>query len=200
MGTDTYERPADPGASGTGRPARAGAMDSLLAGVRRLAHLADSTGEPREIFRALAGEMFAELGVEEVHVHHLSEHEDTVVVYMFGGDGRFSYLAPPGERPHGVAWVAESGKHIVAHGTRELAAALPRLAAGGQVGAALLLPLAVRGEVEAVVILARADGLGALGTRGAIRAQDARRTRDAKRSDAGTGVFDERGPRLAPTR
>ncbi len=142
VGTDTYE-PQTP------------AMDSLLAGVRRLSHVADSAGEPREIFRALATELFAELGVEEVQVHHLAEREDTVVVYMFGGEGRLSYLAPPAERPHGVAWVAESGKHIVAHGARELAAAVPRLAAGGEVGAALLLPLAVRGEVEVVVILVR---------------------------------------------
>jgi diguanylate cyclase (GGDEF)-like protein len=141
-GTDTYE-PRAPG------------MDSLLAGVRRLSHLADSAGEPREIFHALAAELFAELGVEEVQVHHLAEREDTVVVYMFGGDGRLSYLAPPGERPRGVAWVAESGKHVAALGARELAAAVPRLAAGGEVGAALLLPLAVRGEVEVVVILAR---------------------------------------------
>jgi diguanylate cyclase (GGDEF)-like protein len=138
---DTYERPAE--------------MGSLLAGVRRLSHLADSTGEPREIFRALAGELFAELGVEEVHVHHLAEDEDAVVVYMFGGDGRISYLAPLGERPHGVAWVAESGNHVIACGARELAAAVPRLAASGEVGAALLLPLSVRGEVEAVVILVR---------------------------------------------
>ena len=138
-------------------------MDSLLAGVRRLSHLADSTGEPREIFRALAGELFSELGVEEVQVHHLAEREDTVVVYMFGGDGRLSYLAPPGERPHGVAWVAESGKHVLAHGARELAAAIPRLAAGGGLGCALLLPLTVRGEVNAVVILARGRGRNGLG-------------------------------------
>lgn len=130
-------------------------MDSLLAGVRRLSHVADSAGEPREIFRALAAELFAELGVEEVQVHHLAEREDTVVLYMFGGEGRLSYLAPPAERPHGVAWVAESGTHVAAHGARELVAAVPRLAAGGEVGAALLLPLAVRGEVEVVVILAR---------------------------------------------
>lgn len=135
-------------------------MDSLLAGVRRLSHVADSAGEPREVFHALACELFAELGVEEVQVHHLAEHEDTVVVYMFGGDGRLSYLAPPGERPHGVAWVAESGKHVVAYGARELAASIPRLAAAARVDGALLLPLAVRGEVEAVVVLARARAAG----------------------------------------
>jgi diguanylate cyclase (GGDEF)-like protein len=135
-------------------------MDSLLAGVRRLSHLADSAGEPREISRALAGELFAELGVEEVQVHHLAEHEDTVVVYLFDGEGRLSYLAPPSERPHGVAWVAESGKHVVAYGARELAASIPRLAAAGTVSGALLLPLVVRGEVEAVVVLARAQATG----------------------------------------
>jgi len=147
----------------------AGAMDSLLAGVRRLSCLADQAGEPREIFRALAGELFAELGVEEVQVHHLSESEDTVVVYMFGGEGRLSYLAPPGERPRGVAWVADSRKHVLAQGARELATAIPRLAASGGVSSALLLPLAVRGEVEAVVILARAreggSGLGSFDER-----------------------------------
>ncbi|HEY7829479.1 MAG TPA: GGDEF domain-containing protein [Solirubrobacteraceae bacterium] len=139
--------------------ARAG-MDTLLAGVRRLSHVADSAGEPREIFRSLADELFAELGVAEVQVHHLADTADTVVVYMFGGEGRLSYLAPPGDRPHGVAWVVDSGKHVVAHGARELAAAVPRMASSGGVGCALLLPLAVRGDVEAVVILARerADG------------------------------------------
>ncbi|HEY7952936.1 MAG TPA: GGDEF domain-containing protein [Solirubrobacteraceae bacterium] len=145
VGTDTYE-PA---------PGIGSEMDSLLASVRRLSHVADSAGEPREIFRALAGELFAECGVEEVQLHHLAEREDTVVVYMFGGEGRLSYLAPPGERSHGVAWVAESRMHVTACGARELAAAVPRLAATGTVGAALLLPLSVRGEVEAVVILAR---------------------------------------------
>ena len=130
-------------------------MDTLLAGVRRLSNLADSAGEPREIFRALADELFAELDVSEVQVHHLAEVEDTVVVYMFGGAGRLSYLAPPGDRPHGVAWVADSGKHVVAHGARELAASVPRMASAGGVECALLLPLTVRGEVEAVVVLAR---------------------------------------------
>jgi diguanylate cyclase (GGDEF)-like protein len=134
--------------------AQAGAVDALLAGVRRLSHLADSAGEPCEIFRALAGELFAELGVEEVQVHHLAAEEDAVVVYMFGGEGRLSYLAPPAERPHGVAWVADSGKHVVAYGARELAATIPRLAASEVVDCALLLPLAVRGDVEAVIVLA----------------------------------------------
>ncbi len=131
-------------------------MDTLLAGVRRLSHVADSAGEPREIFRSLADELFAELGVAEVQVHHLGDREDTVVVYMFGGEGRLSYLAPPGDRPHGVAWVVDSGKHVLADGARELAAAVPRTASSGGVSCALLLPLAVRGDVEAVVILARA--------------------------------------------
>src|SRR6202140_1128079 len=181
MGMDTYERPAE--------------GESLLAGVRRLSHLADSTGEPREIFRALAGELFAELGVQEVQVHHLAEHEDTAVVYMFGGDGRLSYLAPPAERPHGVAWVAEAGKHIVAQGPRELAAAVPRLAASGEVGVALLLPLYVRGEVEAVVILARQHAEGGRG--GGDRGSGDRVGGD--RGGGGPIPFDERTMQSAAT-
>jgi diguanylate cyclase (GGDEF)-like protein len=148
-GMDTYDEQA---------VAVGGEVDSLLAGVRRLGRLADSAGDPQEIFRALAGELFAEVGGEEVQVHHLAEDQDTVVAYVFGGEGRISYLVPVGERPHGVAWVADSGKHVIACGARELAAAVPRLAAGAEVGGALLLPLAVRGEVEAVVILARGRG------------------------------------------
>jgi len=151
---DTYDASGTSEVSGTYADVSRG-YDEFLAGVRRLSHLADSAGEPREIFHALADELFAELGVAEVQVHHLGEVEDTVVVYMFGGEGRLSYLAPPGDRPHGVAWVVDSGKHVVAHGARELAAAVPRIAAARGVGCALLLPLAVRGEVEAVVILAR---------------------------------------------
>lgn len=164
-------------------------MDTLLAGVRRLSHLADSAGEPRQIFRALADELFAELGVVEVQVHHLADIEDTVVIYMFGGEGRLSYQAPPGDRPHGVAWVVDSGKHVMAHGSRELAAAVPRMASGGGVGCALLLPLAVRGDVEAVVILAREregggsaepfQGRGAFQGRGDSRPFDERAVQSA---------------------
>jgi diguanylate cyclase (GGDEF)-like protein len=128
-------------------------MDSLLAGVRRLTHLADIAAEPREIFHALAAELFAELGVEEVQVHHLGEGEDTVAVYVFGGEGSLGYLVPPAERPYGVAWVAGTGQHVVLQAARELAASMPRLAAGGGVLGALLLPVAVRGDVEAVIVL-----------------------------------------------
>jgi len=134
---------------------QASEMDSLLAGVRRLTHLADSATEPREIFRALAAELFAELGVEEVQVHHLGEDQDTVAVYVFGGEGSLSYLAPAGERPHGVAWVADTGQHVVVHGGRELAASMPRLASAGGVDGALLLPVAVHGDIEAAIVLVR---------------------------------------------
>jgi diguanylate cyclase (GGDEF)-like protein len=169
---DTYDDEQRPG------------MDSLLAGVRRLTHLADSASEPREIFRALAAELFAELSVEEVQVHHLDDGQgtpvdgqgtlgqaqDTVAVYMFGGEGSLSYLIPVGERPHGVAWVASTGQHVVLRGARELAASVPRLAAGGGVSGALLLPVSVRGEVEAVVVLVRRRGGAREGDRAVQRA------------------------------
>jgi diguanylate cyclase (GGDEF)-like protein len=151
-GMDTYEPAAE--------------VDALLAGVRRLTQLADSAIEPREVFRALAAELFIELNVEEVQVHHLGESEDTVAAYVFGGEGSLSYHTPMAERPHGVAWVASTGQHVVVHGARELAASVPRLAAAGEVGGALLLPVAVRGEVEAVIALVRRRARGGAGAGG----------------------------------
>lgn len=139
-GTDTHER-----------------TDPLLAGVRRLTRLADSAREPQEVFRALAGELFAELGCDEVQVHRLcdGEDEDEVAVYLFGGEGRLSYRVPHAERPPGVTWVASTAQSVLVTGARELAASVPRLAVSGEVAGALLLPLAMRGEVEAVMILTR---------------------------------------------
>jgi diguanylate cyclase (GGDEF)-like protein len=139
------------------RPARepAADTDTLLAAMRRLAMLADRAGEPDEVLRALAGELFRELQAEEVQLHHLGEREDRVTVYMFGGEGRLSYLEPSAARPPGIAWVARTGQSVLATGARELAASVPRLAAAEDIGSALLLPLAVGGEVETVVLLAR---------------------------------------------
>jgi diguanylate cyclase (GGDEF)-like protein len=151
---DTYERLAKSTDAPTAG-ARAGDVDSLLAGVRRLTRLADSAHEPQEVFRALAGELFAELAYEEVQVHRLCEGEDEVSVYLFGGEGRLSYRVPQGERPPGVSWVASTAQSVVVMGARELAASVPRLTVSGEVGGALLLPLASRGEVEAVTILTR---------------------------------------------
>ncbi len=191
---DTYE------------PLDAAEMDSLLAGVRRLTHLADSATEPREIFRELAAELFAELSVEEVQVHHLSEREDMVAVYMFGGEGSLSYLMPPGERPHGVAWVAGTGQHVAVNGARELMASMPRLAAGGGIVGALLLPVAVRNDVEAVVVLVRRrDGVasGASDDRaGGPRAggqQASEQQAGRQRAGESSSSFDERAVQRAAT-
>jgi GAF domain-containing protein len=149
--------------------------DPLLAGVRRLALLADSAEDPEAIFRALARELMRTPGAEEIHVHHLSgdgarDAREQTVIYLFAGEGRLSYLAPREERPPGVSWVASTGRSFLAADAHELATSVPRLAlVGGSPGAsgssgssastgcALLLPLAVRGEVEAVVLLARRD-------------------------------------------
>jgi diguanylate cyclase (GGDEF)-like protein len=130
----------------------------MLAGVRRLTLLADSAGDGEEIFRGLARELLLAPGAEEVHVHRLARppaEEEPVVVYLFGGEGRLGYLAPRSERPAGVSWVANTASSFLAADARELAASLPRLAATGEASCALLLPLAVRGEVEAVVVLVR---------------------------------------------
>ena len=119
--------------------------------------LADSSAEAEAIFRVLARELLSVTGAEEVHVHHLAARpgeEEQVAVYMFDGYGRLSYLIPRSERPPGVGWVASTGRSFLAGDARELEASVPRLAAAGLSNSALLLPLAERGEVEAVVVLA----------------------------------------------
>jgi diguanylate cyclase (GGDEF)-like protein len=154
--------------------------DPLLAGVRRLTLLADHADDAETIFRTLARELMGTPGADEIHVYHLvgnahgsspgagpsadagDEHEHTVI-YLFEGEGRLSYLAPREERPPGVNWVAGTGRSFLAGDGEELAASVPRLALANAISddqpepaaCGLLLPLAVRGEVEAVVLLAR---------------------------------------------
>ena len=144
MGTDTSASPAD--------------VDRLLAGIRGLTALADGASDAEAIFRGLARELLSVPGGEEVHIHHLAgpgEEEDLVAVYLFEGEGRLSYLLPRAERPPGVSWVASTGRSCLIADGRELAASVPRVAQTGAASCALLLPLAERGEVEAVVMLVR---------------------------------------------
>jgi diguanylate cyclase (GGDEF)-like protein len=139
--------------------------DPLLAGVRRLTLLADNAEDAEAIFRSLARELLAMPGAEEVHVHHLSESggaRELTDIYLFEGEGRLSYLTPRAERPPGVSWVKSTGRSFLAADARELACSVPRLALVGSqpsqptsAGCALLLPLAVAGEVEAVILLVR---------------------------------------------
>jgi diguanylate cyclase (GGDEF)-like protein len=145
--------------SGTDTSASAG-LDRLLLGIRRLTALADSASDAETIFRALAVELLDAPGAEEVHIHHLDhgEGEDLVAVHMFGGQGRVGYLLPRSERPPGVSWVAGTGRVFLAGTPEELRSAVPRLGATGPLACALLLPLAERGEVEAVIVLVRRDG------------------------------------------
>jgi len=129
----------------------------VLAGVRRLTLLADGARDTDAVFRALARELLAALGAEEVHVHLLGEpdEQELVAVYMFDGDGRLSYLQPSSERAPGVSWVASTGRSLLIADARELAERVPRLAATGATSSALLLALAEHGEVTAVVMLVR---------------------------------------------
>jgi diguanylate cyclase (GGDEF)-like protein len=139
--------------------------DPLLAALRRLMRLADGGADSEAVFRVLAHELCALLGADETQVHHLVPEEsrsevgrqegEPVVTYLFGGEGRLSYVVPRAERPPGVAWVASTGQSVAAVGARELVASLPRMAGAAGIGCALLLALTVRGEVEAVVIAAR---------------------------------------------
>jgi diguanylate cyclase (GGDEF)-like protein len=146
-GTDTSTSPA--------------AVDRVLAGIRRLTALADGVGNVDAMFRVLARELLSVPGADEVRIHHLvadgSAEEELVAVYMFGGIGRLSYLQPRAERPPGVSWVASTRRSFLASDAAELEASIPRLAQTGAVNCALLLPLAERGEVEAVVVLVRRD-------------------------------------------
>jgi diguanylate cyclase (GGDEF)-like protein len=142
----------------TGARGSAGAAESLLAGVGRLSLLADSAPDRETIFHELARELLLVPGAEEVHIHHLAPAaaaEELVAVYLFEGEGRLAYLLPRGERPPGVSWVAGTGQSFLVADERELASSVPRLAETGAMSSALLLPLAERGEVEAVVILVR---------------------------------------------
>ena len=135
--------------------------ESVLAGVRRLTLLADGAANSDVIFRALAAELLAVPGAEEVHIHHVAGdggEEELVVVYMFEANGQLSYLLPRAERPPGVSWVASTRCSMLAADAREVAANVPRLAQAGAAGSALLVPLAERAELEAVVILVRRHG------------------------------------------
>src|SRR5205823_14673278 len=137
-----------------------GGAESVLAGVRRLTVLADGAASSEVIFRALAAELLAVPGAEEVHVHHLAGagKDELVVVYMFEANGQLSYLLPRAERPPGVSWVASTRRSMLAADAREVAANVPRLAQAGAAGCALLVPLAQRGQAEAVGMLVRRRG------------------------------------------
>jgi len=170
MGTDTSQLPLgnapERGSPLSGDAPLPSAGDPLLAGVRRMTLLADHADGAEAIFRTLARELLGTPGADEIHVYHLAdagagagEEPEQTVIYLFEGEGRLSYLARRDERPPGVSWVAGTGRSFLAGSGEELAASVPRLALVGgapePAGCALLLPLSVRGEVEAVVLLAR---------------------------------------------
>ncbi len=146
--------------SGTDTSTSAG-VDGLLAGIRHLTALADGAGNADAMFRVLARELLSVPGADEVHIHHLAvdgdSDEELVAVYLFGGIGRLSYLLPRAERPPGVSWVANTRSSFLAADAEGLGASIPRLGETGTVSCALLLPLAERGEVEAVVVLVRRE-------------------------------------------
>ena len=148
--------------TGTDTSASSTGVDRLLAGIRHLTALADGASDAETLLRALAGELLSVLGAEEIHIHRLAvedEQQELVVVYLFEGAGRLSYIRLRDERPPGVSWVANTRGSFMAADADELAASVPRLAATGPVSCALLLPMGERGEVEAVVMAVRRKGL-----------------------------------------
>ncbi len=145
--------------TGTDTSASSAGLDGLLAGIRHLTALADGAGNADAMFRVLARELLSVPGADEVHIHHLAgdSDEELVAVYLFGGIGRLSYLLPRAERPPGVSWVANTRTSFLAADAAGLSASIPRLEETGTVTCALLLALAERGEVDAVVVLVRRD-------------------------------------------
>ena len=138
----------------------------VLAALRRLTQLADAPGGEEAVYAGLARELMTVLGAEEVHVHELlaRERQDLVVVHLLSGDGRLSYRQNAQERPPGVGWAQRSGRSFLAIGPRELSASVPRLTSGAPAGeqapsCALIVPLALAGEIEAVVVLVRRASL-----------------------------------------
>ncbi|HTZ85112.1 MAG TPA: sensor domain-containing diguanylate cyclase [Solirubrobacteraceae bacterium] len=128
--------------------------------MRRLTLLADGATHADAVYRAMARELLSVPGAEEVQVHHLGEDEsaqDLVAVYMYEGEGRLSYLQSQAERPPGIGWVLHTGRSLLLADERKLAENVPRVTATGGASGALLLPLAERGEVEAIVMLVRRD-------------------------------------------
>jgi diguanylate cyclase (GGDEF)-like protein len=133
-------------------------MQRLLTGIRRLTALADGATDGDDVFRALARELLEVPGAEEVHIHHLAAAaggDDLVDVYLYGGEGRLSYLSPRPERPPGVNWVARTHRSFLAADAEEFAASVPRLTITGAMSCVLLLPIVERSEVSAVVMLVR---------------------------------------------
>ncbi len=148
-----------------GAAAALGAADldtggAVLAAVRRLARAGEHADGEESIYATLARELIAVLGAEEVHVHLLGRRCDRVVVHLFDGDARLSYVQPADERPPGVGWSHASGRSFLAIGARELTASVPRLSTVAPLvpdatPCALLVPLALGGQVESVVVLVR---------------------------------------------
>jgi GAF domain-containing protein len=180
-GTDTSTSPAG--------------VDRLLVGIRHLTGLADAASSAEAIFRALADELLSVPGAEEVHVHHLAagghDEDELVVVYLLGGVGRLCYMLPRAQRPPGVSWVAGTRRSFLASDPQELAASVPRLTQTGAVNASLLLPLAERGEVEAVIVVVRREG-------GAFASEEVQLAA-ALVEQAATALGLARAPRRAPT-
>ncbi len=143
--------------TGTDTSTPTGTGDSLLAGVRRLTLLADGASDADTVLRALARELLATPGAEEMHVHLLApdDEQELVVVYMFDGDARVSYLLSRSERPSGVSWVLHTGRNLLIADAGEIAKSMPRLTETGTASGALLLPLVERGDTVAVVTLVR---------------------------------------------
>ena len=129
-----------------------------LASIRRLALLAEHTGDPQAIHAALATELLSALAADEVQIHQLAPASDRelVVSYLHDGTSRLSRFRSRADRPRGVAQVLATQRALLVSRAGEVRAIVPDLGATLHPSCALLLPLVVQREVEAVVTAVRA--------------------------------------------
>jgi len=137
-------------------------FERLVAGIRRMAAIAQTAVDPETVVRALAAELLDAPGADEVHVHTLAEAGDGlehVDVYLYGAGARLSYIFDLHDRPPGVEVAARTGEPVIAGGQAEVESRMPRLRLTGEADHALMIPMSERGESAAVVVLVRAGGV-----------------------------------------
>jgi diguanylate cyclase (GGDEF)-like protein len=132
---------------------------NLVASVRRLSQT-EPLPTAGAVHDALAEELLLLLGAEAVHLQHLSDtgQPELAVSYTPGEHiVRRPYTVSEPDPDSGVAWVASTGRPLVAPGDSPLG---PELVGRFQRAAAALLPLTVEGRVVAVIVLVSAETLG----------------------------------------
>ncbi|HEV3229258.1 MAG TPA: sensor domain-containing diguanylate cyclase [Solirubrobacteraceae bacterium] len=131
---------------------------NLVASVRRLSQT-EPLPTAGAVHDALAEELLMLLGVEAVHLQHLSDSGQPELAVSYTPGEHIVRRPYPVSRPgpdSGVAWVASTGRPLVAPQDSPLG---PELVGRFQRAAAALLPLIVEGRVVAVIVLVSPEAL-----------------------------------------